>query len=201
MPRQNRLTPEGRFEAVAARGLFMGNRGILHDAAGRLGGARWRHPHWIICLTEFRGRRRPLMAPRHYTELFFLDEATALAAGHRPCAECRRLAWLAFRDAFAPAPMRAAELDRVLHTARLDRGRQRRCAFDINTLPDGVLVLDEAGRCPHLLHRGHLLPWSHQGYGAPRPRPDGGMVTVLTPAPTVAALARGYRPVLHPSAG
>lgn len=99
--RQNRVLPTGEVVAIPDRGLFMGNRGILHDTEGRLGGARWKHPHWITCRLTINGRKRTLMAPGRYTELFFLDEAVACAAGHRPCAECRRAEWLTFRAIWA----------------------------------------------------------------------------------------------------
>ncbi len=120
MPHQNRLTPFSTIEAVAARGTLMGNRGILHDEQGRLGKARWRHPHWVTCLLEFKGRWRPVMQPHAYTELFFLDEATAFAAGHRPCGECRRPDYLRFLDAWAKATgserakLRAVAIDEIM---------------------------------------------------------------------------------------
>ena len=200
MPRPNRVTPEGTILADPARGLFMGNRGCLHDAAGRLGPARWRHPHWIICLTAFKGRRRPLMAPGRYTELFFLDEAVALAAGHRPCAECRRAAYLAFRAAFAGQPLPAPEIDRILHATRIGRdGRQMTHVAPLDTLPAGSFIRLPGDAAPFLVTDTALHPWSMAGYGAPRPRGTG-PVTVLTPAPSVAALRHGYRPVLHPTA-
>src|SRR3954453_18158595 len=139
MPRQNRVTPFGEIVAVPERGSLMGNRGILHDAAARDDPdarirRRWAGRAWISCLLEFRGRRDPVMAPGHYTRLFFLDEPTALAAGHRPCAYCRRAAYNAFRDAWAagnpqhglgPTP-RATEIDRVLHAERLGLGGGKR---------------------------------------------------------------------------
>lgn len=196
MPLPNRVLPTGEITADPARGLFMGNRGILHDAEGRLGPARWRHPHWIICLTAIRGRRRPLMAPGTYTELFFLDEAVALSAGHRPCAECRRAAYDAFRAAIGID--RAPEIDRVLHAARVTRDRrQMRHRARAGDLPDGTFVLIDHAPC--LIRGGAALPFAPAGYGAPRPRPDR-EVTVLTPVPAVAALRAGYAPVLHPSA-
>lgn len=196
MPLQNRVLPTGEIVADPARGLFMGNRGILHDEAGRLGKARWRHPHWITCLTAFKGRRRVPMAPHAYTELFFLDEAVALAAGHRPCAECRRAAFAAYRAAVGLSG--AAAIDRALHAARIgpDRGQRRETA-QAAALPDGAFVLID-GR-PHLLRGPAALPFSPAGYGPARPRPAG-PVAVLTPAPSLLALARGYVPLLHPSA-
>jgi len=201
MPRQNRVTPEGAFVASSARGLFMGNRGILRDAAGRLGRARWRHRAWVCCVLSFRGRHRPIMTPGAYTELFFLDEAVALAAGHRPCAECRRADFLRFRETFA-GDMTAPEIDAILHEARaLPRVfRQRRHAAEAGALPDGTFLLhpDDGAAC--LVLGDAVMPYRPEGYGAARTRPDG-RVSVLTPAPSVRALANGYRPLLHPSAG
>lgn len=204
MTRQNRVLPDGQIVALPQRGLLMGNRGILHDAEGRLGQARWRHRAWICCLLSFKGRHRPVMAPGRYTELFFLDEAVALAAGHRPCAECRRADYLAFRDcwgrAFGAAPG-AAGIDRALHAARLvPQGRaQARHDAAIAALPDGAFVLHHGA--PHLVRDDRLWPFLATGYGPPAPRPADGRVTVLTPAPLVAVLAAGYRPILHPTAG
>ena len=202
-PRQNRVLPTGEIITVRARGLLMGNRGSLHDADGRLGRARWRHPHWIICLTAFKGRRRLLAAPGQYSELFFLDEAVALAAGHRPCAECRRPAYNAFLLAWEKSGLpgrNAAEIDQALHAARVGRdGRQITHCADIAQIPDGTFL---AGPDAPLLVIGpHLLPFTPAGYGPPRPRPASGRVVALTPAPTIAALSAGYRPLLHPSAG
>ncbi|MEM7043045.1 MAG: hypothetical protein AAF543_09570, partial [Pseudomonadota bacterium] len=127
MPLQNRVTPKGDVQALAERGLFMGNRGILHDTSRQLGTSRWRHPHWIICVLSFKGWHREVMQPNTWTELFFMDEATALAAGHRPCALCRRSAYNAFQEALRTALHRdqrldAASLDRMLHAARIEPG-------------------------------------------------------------------------------
>jgi hypothetical protein len=202
MTRQNRVLPTGEIVADPARGLFMGNRGILHDAEGRLGTARWRHPHWVCCVLSFKGRRRAVMAPGRYTELFFLDEAVALAAGHRPCFECRRADYRRFLAAWESATgtaLRGPALDRALHPARVTRSRaQVRHAAPMEGLPDGTFVL--ADGIPHLVLGDSLRPFAPSGYGPPRPRP-GGTAEVLTPAPTVAALAAGYRAVLHDSAG
>ena len=124
MPLQNRVTPRGDIVATPARGTLTGNRGILHDAGRQLGAARWRHHRWICCRLDFKGRRRAVMAPGRYTELFFLDEATALAAGHRPCWECRREAFQDFQSAWRCAfggadDVGAAAMDRILHRARV----------------------------------------------------------------------------------
>ncbi|WP_349368321.1 hypothetical protein [Salinarimonas sp.] len=201
MPRQNRVTPFGEIVAAPERGALMGNRGRLHDAHGRIGRARWRGKAWIACLTAFRGRRRTLMAPGSYTELFFLDEATAFAAGHRPCAECRREAFSRFAAAWraghglAPdAPLRAPDIDAALHAARIDpaTGAQRRTPARLGDLPDGAMVARDGAAL--LWWAGRLLPWSHAGYGAARPADPGETVHALTPAPFLAAFAGGYRP-------
>ena len=202
MPLQNRVTPTGDIVAVPARGLFMGNRGILHDDSRRLGRSRWKHKAWIICLLSFRGRHRVPMTPRRYTELFFLDEAVAIAAGHRPCFECRRqdfYAWQsAWRDGNGISELpRAPAMDDILHGERALRGgrRQKTWTASADALADGAFVLLDAA--PHLLHGGSLYPWSHDGYGTPRPIPHDGALTVLTPPASVGALRGGYRPVLH----
>jgi hypothetical protein len=210
MPLQNRVDPFGEIAAHPARGLFMGNRGILHDTDRRLGRARWKHKVWIVCLTEFRGRKRTVMTPRRYTELFFLDEATALAAGHRPCFECRRRdfhrfldAWMAGTGWIGASRIRAGELDGRLHAERVDRGtrRQRTWRSGLDDLPDGALVtLDDRPDEPLLVLGDALLPWRFEGYGRPRPQPRSAEATVLTPPSTVAALRAGYAPALHPSA-
>jgi hypothetical protein len=208
MPLQNRVTPTGEIVADPARGTLMGNRGILHDASRRLGAARWRHRSWICCRLSFKDRRRAVMAPRRYTELFFLDEATALAAGHRPCFECRREAFRAFqtawRRAFGSADSSAAAMDRGLHRARVERRTRRQIRFEapLDELPDGVLVLlDQAPSSPLLVLRDRLLPWRASGYGSSRPRPAAIGCRVLTPAPIVAVVRAGYAPALHPSSG
>ncbi|MDV7144802.1 hypothetical protein R3X27_19145 [Tropicimonas sp. TH_r6] len=201
MTRQNRVLPTGEFTAHPARGLFMGNRGILHGATGQLGPARWRHRNWICCRLAFKGRKRTLMHPGRYTELFFLDEAVALAAGHRPCAECRRADYLSFRAAWQASlgpPGCAADLDRALHAARVTRNRRQvRHEAAARALPDGAIFLWKER--PMLALGDAALPFTPDGYESARERP-GGSVTVLTPAPTLAVLCAGFRPVLHPSA-
>jgi hypothetical protein len=188
----------------------MGNRGHLHDAARRIvrrvaGGYR----AWVTCQLVFRGRHRPVMEPGRYTELFFLDEATALAAGHRPCGECRRsdfrrfkTTWLAAngdRGLGPDAPIGA--IDRELHRDRLDpAGRPRTYRARLGSLPDGVLVaLPAPAEEALLVWRGRLAPWSPAGYGAPREFPADRPVTVLTPRSITATIAAGYAPFLHPS--
>lgn len=206
-PKQNRVTPKGEFVADPSYGTFMGNRGILHDAAGAVGHRRWRHKNWIICLTEFRGRKRPIMAPNSYTELFFLDEVTALAAGHRPCAECRHMDYIAYRGALARAGGLAtsehvASLDAELHDQRAwpRLFRQRTWQADLSDLPDGTMI-EDAGRCL-LVASPWLLEWSFRGYriAAEKTAFGSGATTVLTPKTTVTALIGGYQPAVHHSA-
>jgi len=207
MPLQNRVTPFGEIVAHPARGFFMGNRGVLHDDKQQLGSARWRMPHWVTCVLDFKGRRRAVMTPRRYTELFFLDEAVAFAAGHRPCAECRRADYNRYRAFWAAARgvenrVYAKEMDAILHPARVERGtraqiRHRRA---LGELPDGVFVaLDDMPGTAFLVLGERLWPYDFARYGPARARP-GGEVTVLTPAPTLAVLAAGYRVHVHPSA-
>jgi hypothetical protein len=200
MPLRNRVTPEAEIVADPARGTLMGNRGRLHRADGTFGAALWTTKAWIACALSFRGRRREIMAPGAYTELFFLDEATAFAAGHRPCAECRRAAFVNFRalweGAFGPA--RAPAIDAALHAARVGRDRSK-IVFDAaaETLPDGTMIRTATG--PALILGPAILPWGPGGYGTPRPRP-GGTVSVLTPAPVVVLFRAGLRPGLHATA-
>ena len=163
MPLQNRVTPHGEIEADPARGDFMGNRGILHDANRQLGRRRWAHDNWIICYTAFRGRHRTVMSPRRYTELFFLDEAVALAAGHRPFYECRRHDYHAWTEAWriahrAAQPPRAKEMDRALHLERIDRAtrRQKTWSCHLDDLPDGAFVAWEGA--PHLVLGNRFSP-------------------------------------------
>jgi hypothetical protein len=209
MPRQNRVTPHGELIAVPDRGMFWGNRGSLLDREGRL--VRYsRGQAWVICVLSFKGRRRQQWTPGRLTELYFLDEATGLAAGHRPCGECRYREYQAFKHAWAcdagspasaapGAPPGAREIDARLHADRLaGTGQRRPYRASLAGLPSGTMV--DIGGAPWLVHDGRLLAWTPGGY---RPRPveaPGDPVTVITPRATVAVLAAGYRPVLHPSA-
>lgn len=196
--RRNRVTPFGTLEAVPHRGLFMGNRGNLKRADGTL--RPWRGRTWICCAVAFRGRRVPLDDPRRYTPLFFLDEAMAFAAGHRPCAECRHRAYQDFRHAFpGAAPLPATDMDRVLHAARIDGTARRTFPARRDTLPAGTFVTlpDNPGQAL-LVRDGALHPWSHAGYGPPVAARPGAEVRVLTPAPMVDVLRAGYAPRIAP---
>ncbi len=210
MPRQNRVTPFGEIVATPERGTFLGNRGVLHDAEGRIRRA-WQVKRWLVCVLEFRGRKREVMTPGSYTELFFLDEATALAAGHRPCAECRHARFLDFCTAWRLAHPgdggsqqrpTADVIDRRLHAERVNPDRSKRTfKAALDELPDGVFVTFEASSEQAYLLRGDgLSPWSPGGYGERRPRPPGVSVVVLTPPSTVATIRAGYVPEVHPSA-
>jgi hypothetical protein len=203
MPLQNRVTPTGDIIATPHRGLFTGNRGIIHDPATRtLLKKRWSSPAWLTCVCEFRGRRREVMTTHSWTELFFLDEATAFSAGHRPCFYCRRDDANRFRAAWEQgnglADVLAPEIDAVLHRERLDRGRKRLHALPmrLDKLPDGTMV--SSGEASYLIAQGRALQWSPAGYRAPSAPISDAML--LTPPSTVRAFSAGYRPVLHPSA-
>ncbi len=195
MAQRNRVTPASEIVVSSARGSFMGNRGCLHrgtEIVRPFNGKRW-----IICDLSFRDRRVPQWADGRYTVLFFHDEAVALAAGQRPCAECRRPRFNAFRSAWTDAfgPIRSVdELDAQLHLERLAGRAQRRHEAEWASLPDGTFVL-VAGQ-PALVLGSTLRPWSTSGYGPPMGRPSGGTATLLTPPSTVEVLRRGYEPVL-----
>jgi len=200
MPLRNRVTPFGEIVAVAGRGTMMGNRGILHDEHKRLV-KPWVVRRWIACVLERDGIRRAVMAPRRYTELFFLDEATAMSAGHRPCAECRRGDYRRFQSFWVrcrPEPRDADSMDLRLHADRLDGKMKRRYTAEIATLPDGAYVALDGEAW--LLWNGRLHAWSETGYVRRRDRPSRGEVEVLTPRSFVEVIAAGYRPAVHPSA-
>jgi len=198
MPLQNRVDPFGKLFRTPARGTIMGNRGgALH--VNREIVRPYKSRRWITCVLEFRDRHRIVMSDRRYTELFFLDEATAFAAGHRPCAECRRERFNAFRDAWRRAkglytlPF-ADEMDRELHPKRI-AGLTREAAVD--SLPDGCFVA--IGERPYLVWGGALLFWTPEGYGKREARRKNSTVTVLTPEPIVACIRQGYMPGIHES--
>jgi hypothetical protein len=201
MPLQNRVTPTGDIIATPHRGLFTGNRGIIHDPATKTLTRRWASAAWLTCVCEFRGRRREVMGGRSWTELFFLDEATALAAGHRPCFYCRRDDANRFRAAWEQgngvSNILAREIDAVLHRERLDRGRKRLHAptLPLKELPDGAML--QQGNESYLIAQGRVSQWSPAGYREASDALEDAML--LTPPSTLRALSAGYRPVLHPS--
>src|SRR5450432_2958370 len=203
MPLQNRVTPAGDIIATPHRGMFTGNRGIIHDPATRtLLTRRWANKAWLTCVCEFKGRRREVMGGRSWTELFFLDEATAFAAGHRPCFFCRRADALRFRAAWergnGVSRLRASEIDEVLHRERLD-GRNKRLhplPAPLDKLPDGVML--QQGADSYLIAKGRALLWSLAGYREVSNAID--IPMLLTPPSTLRAFLGGYKPLLHPSA-
>lgn len=200
---RNRVTPFGDVVATPLRGAWMGNRGILHEGttikrfhAGQL---------WIICALEYKGWRAAQWEPGHYTVLFFHDEAVALAAGHRPCALCRREAYNAYRDAWASAGIATArpaaiDLDRRLHAERLVPRTHRRRLHDLPwaDLPVGAFVSLEGS--PALVLDDAVVPWSVDGYGSRQPRPFGGTASVITPPSSLTALRSGYPVQIAPAA-
>ena len=191
MPLQNRVTPLGELIADPARGLVYGNRGCLHDARGEIR-RQWQVKRWIACRLEFKDRRRSrLLQPGRYTELFFLDEATAFAAGHRPCAECRRADYVRFLEIVESGG--ADEIDAHLHAERLD-GRERRLhRVRYSELPDGAFVLE--GGMSLLVLGDRLFEWTPAGYAHPRPRP-GGRATAITPPTLLAVLRARWEPLV-----
>lgn len=214
MPLQNRVDPFGDIHAVDARGMFTGNRGVIHDpTTRRLLKRRWSTKAWIICECEFGGRKREVMGRNTpvggagWTELFFLDEVTALSAGHRPCFYCRRERAKAFAEAigkaFETAPPTAPEIDARLHRERLVSGGPPVAVehSELGELPDGAMVFQN-GSC-FAKHDGRLLAWTFRGYGdawhyAELAAFD---IWLATPATSIAALKAGYRPVWHVSGG
>lgn len=210
---QNRVDPFGQLQAVSARGLFMGNRGgRFHDPATKaLARRQWTSKNWIICVCAFGGRKREVWGIQTngkpgYTEVFFLDDVTALAAGHRPCFECRHVAAKGYARALGQAlgvdRPRAAMMDDMLHRERfVVTGTAPVISLEAAaTLPDGTMIA--SGGTAYAIRAAHALPWSFDGYGVPVDVAAlAGPLTLLTPPSTVAALAARFQPVWHPSAG
>ena len=199
MAQRNRVTPFGTIEAIDQRGLFLGNRGSIHRDRAIV--RPWQVRRWITCALEFKGWLAPKWEPGRWTPLFFFDEAVALAAGHRPCALCRRgdfNRWLdGWESAFGERP-RVDPMDRRLHAERVEGRRQRRHRMSWKSLPDGAFAV--AQEEAYLVLEDRLVPWSPAGYGRAQPRPNRGSAVVLTPPSTVDVLRCGYKPVIHPTA-
>jgi hypothetical protein len=205
VPLQNRVDPYGAIFRSPARGTMMGNRGgALHDDNREIV-RRYKSRRWIACLLEFKDRKRSVMTPNRYTELFFLDEAVALAAGHRPCAECRRERFQAFRGAWKQKDgggrqefPTADEMDAELHRARIDRrGAKVTYAAELDSLPNGCFV--QVDGAAHLVWDDALLLWTPECYAGKHRRQHSLTPTVLTPRPIVECLRAGYIPQTHPS--
>lgn len=208
MKLQNRVTPFGDIIAVPDRGMFMGNRGILHNDNREIVRNRESRRDWMICALSFKGWKQTIMKPGSYTQLFFLDEATALAAGHRPCFTCRREPFNAFKAAWIAAGLAPADkkrsvtdIDPIMHHDRIDRaGKKVTYRALASELPDGAMVaLDNDPEAAWLVCENVLRRWSPSGYVDARDLSDE-TVTVLTPASTVRVLAAGYLAGVHPSA-
>jgi hypothetical protein len=203
MPLQNRVLPTGEIVAIPDRGMFVGNRGIVHNPATKtLLKKRWSTDAWLTCVLEFRGRRRKVMERQSWTELFFLDEATSLAAGHRPCFYCRREDANRFRAAWEKgnrvSEVLAPDMDAVLHRERLASAKKLRpLPGALDKLPDGAMV--QADGESFLIVRGRPLLWSPSGYRAVKDAIKD--AKLLTPPSTLRAISAGYRVVLHPSVG
>jgi hypothetical protein len=204
---QNRVDPWGNLCAIASRGTLMGNRGILHDDGDRIV-RQWAHRAWVTCLLEFKGIKRPKpFSPGNYSELFFIDEATAFAAGHRPCAHCQRTRHLEFKEAWVranvPDQLLAStlmrDIDKVLHAERTVPGGGKG-TFDapLVELPRGAIFEYEG--IAYLVSSVGYLPWSFGGYGAAKSIGAATVVKVLTPQSVVRAFANGFTPLVHTSA-
>lgn len=206
MPLRNRVSPFGELVAAPTRGLVYGNRGCLHDDAGRIRRS-FNGKRWIACRLSFKGwHRSPLMQPGRFTELFFLDEATAFAAGHRPCALCRRDDYVRFVEVWGarhPDDRGADAIDMRLHEERVTAAAQAQLHHEepLDSLPDGAMVLE--GEEAFLIVGRALLRWTPAGYVEPRVRSRGGSASVITPASLVDVLRCHWKPVvplLHPTA-
>ena len=199
MPLQNRVDPFGELFATPARGTMFGNRGgKFHTDDKGLTSRRWVSRQWICCVLDFKGRQRDVWG-RYYTELFFLDEVTAFAAGHRPCFECRRKDALAFAERFPGGRVSAPAMDDVLHAERLDGKSKRIHRRGIDTLPDGAMIVRDGDA--YAVRGNKLLRWTPRGYRDATRRPKGVTVDVLTPPAMLKVLSRGYAPQWHKSAG
>jgi hypothetical protein len=200
-PLQSRVDPFGQLFAGKSRGLLMGNRGgRIHDDNKKLTSRRWSSRQWICCVLDFHGRHRDVWGDS-YTELFFLDEPTAFAAGHRPCFECRHADAMAFAQRFGAGKSRAraSDMDRALHAERLDGRAKRVHRLSLDRLPDGAFV--SIGGEAFAVRGKRLLRWTPAGYRGGKPRPRGIMADVLTPPSMLRVLQKGYGPRWHPSAG
>jgi len=204
MPLENRVTPCGIIERNTAKGTLMGNRGVLHTANKELK-RQFKTKAWITCVLEFKARKRELMSPGLYTELFFLDEVTAFSAGHRPCAECRRPRYNEFRDAWILANnqerdsvIRAPQMDNVLHTERIDGDQKVTWPHSLAGLPHGTMF--QAGNKTYALCDGEVLEWNFEGYSAAIKEDLPETVDVLTPRSVVNIFMTGFRPEFHSSA-
>lgn len=202
MHKQNRVNPQGDIVSIPERGHWLGNRGVIHRDGKII--RPFKLKAWITCVLEFKNRKFEIMAPNRWTQLFFMDEATALSAGHRPCAECRREAFNRFKTYWIKGnpeygfnqKTKIGEIDAVLHRERIDDQNQK-VTFQQKPekLPDGVFVLYNSH--PHLVLNGKLYPWSAAGYLKSIDLPKNQLYEVLTPSSTVNMIAAGYQPEIN----
>ncbi len=204
MPLQNRVDPAGELFRTSSRGTMMGNRGgVIHNSDREIV-RRFKSRRWITCVLEFRGRHRIVMSERRYTELFFLDEAVAFAAGHRPCAECRHERFNAFRETWRRSRGQttlpfADDMDLELHPARIGlRGEKVTYDAELGSLPEGCFVRFEGHA--YLVHDDALLLWTPEGYRQRADIDKNLIMTVLTPKPVVECFRQGYKAEIHESA-
>jgi len=202
MPLQNRVLPNGEIVAIPDRGTLTGNRGIIHGPGRKLTRSRWSHHAWICCVLDWQGRKREVMTGRRWTELFFLDEAVAFAAGHRPCGYCRRSDYTTFKSIWQEVygPIRSVKnIDRALHQSRVDPVTRLKSTFHVPMLelPDGAFFQQEGAA--FLIRNGSALAFSPAGY-TNSIRCTDEIVEVLTPKPLLEVLKAGYNVQLHPSA-
>ncbi len=197
---QNRVDPQGNIIKTGARGLWMGNRGQLHDEHQQLLRS-FKLKAWLICLLEFKGKKRQIMAPNRYTELFFLDEATAFAAGHRPCFECRRKDYDLFKSCWLKGNSQYGfdentsiqQIDAIFHKERVSaKGEKITYQNDCDNLPDGSFILFD--QQPYLIANNALYAWTAFGYNKAQKLPKLKPATVLTPRSVVQTFRAGYKP-------
>jgi hypothetical protein len=192
MPFQNRVNPYGELCVNTARGMFMGNRGLLHNEHQQIV-RPFKEIRWIICKLQFKNWHRPIMKKGQYTELFFMDEATALAAGHRPCAECQRERYLQYKEKWQIGNNKIihkiGEIDAILHAERLSKIKP---AFHIQDLPNGTLI--EYNALPYLMHNEQIYEWTFEGYKSPIKLTQNPIIQLITPISTVNAIKSGFVP-------
>ncbi len=201
---QNRVDPFGEIHAVESRGMYLGNRGVLHNENKEIV-TIYKSKSWITCLLSFKGTKREIMSKGRYTELFFLDEATAFSAGHRPCAKCRRKRYNEFKEKWLRvngyrlngATTNIAHIDKIIHQERIHEKQKVTFVAKLNSLPDGSMV--QINNAPHIVWSGHLHKWSFAGYSASDFRITGKDVKVLTPKSFVSLFADNFIPEVHSS--
>jgi len=203
MPLQNRVDPWGNIFATSARGTLLGNRGILHNGKKQIVKA-YQHQSWVTCRLKFKNRKRKLMTPNNYTELFFLDEATAFASGHRPCCECRRKRYLEFKDYWVRANLKEqvngikiSVINKLMHKDRINKGKKITYKANLKELPDGTIF--SYNRSAYLTFESKIYLWSFEGYSFSQSVNIPHEVDVLTPKSIVNIFRLDFKPEIHKS--